>query len=73
MSLLILYLPLLGAVISGFFGYIIGRAGSFFISTGALAVSLFFSIYFLSDVFFYYDIEYLNLGPWIHSGLFCID
>jgi hypothetical protein len=53
MSLLILYLPLLGAVISGFFGYIIGLAARFFISTNALAVSSLFSLFIFYQLFFF--------------------
>lgn len=73
MLLLILYLPLIGAIVSGFFGYLIGRAGSFLVSTLSLLISFFFSLFLLFDVFFYYNVYYISLGPWINSGIFEIN
>lgn len=68
MLLLILYLPLIGAFVSGSFGFLIGRAGSFLVSTTSLVVSFFISIFFLFDVLFYYDVHYISLATWIDSG-----
>ena len=73
MLLLILYLPLIGSIVSGGFGFIIGRAGSFIVTITSLAISFCFSVVFLFNVIFYHDVRYLALGFWINSGTLSIE
>jgi proton-translocating NADH-quinone oxidoreductase chain L len=66
----IIFLPLLGSIASGFFGFFIGRKGSVIITTLTTFLSFFFSL-----IIFYNSItnnyEYLiYLATWINSGLF---
>ena len=66
----IVFLPLLGSIASGLFGFYIGRKGSVFITTLTTFLSFIFSL-----IIFYDSItseyEYLiYLATWINSGLF---
>ena len=68
MELLILFLPLLAAIISGFFGKIIGDRNS------EIITSLFVSISAILSLFIFYEVivnEYENnivIASWINSG-----
>lgn len=66
----IIFLPFLGSITSGFFGFYIGRKGSVFITTLTTFLSLIFSlIIFYNSISLEY--EYLiYLATWINSGLF---
>lgn len=70
MLLSIIFLPLLGSIASGFFGFFIGRKGSVIITTLTTFLSFLFSlIIFYDSVTLEY--EYLiYLATWINSGLF---
>ena len=70
MLLLIVFLPILGSIASGFFGFYIGRKGSVFITTLTTFLSFFFSLITLYDSI-KYEYEYvIYLATWINSGLF---
>ena len=69
MEKLIVLLPLLAAIISGFFGKIIGN------KTSQILTSLFVSISALLSIYVFYDVinnDYSNniiVAKWISSGL----
>ena len=69
MEYLILFLPLIAAIISGFFGKIIGNRAS------QITTSLFVSVSALLSIFVFYDVisnGYSNnilIAKWINSGL----
>jgi proton-translocating NADH-quinone oxidoreductase chain L len=68
--LFIIFLPFLGSVASGFFGFYIGRKGSIFITTLTTFLSLIFSLIIFYDSITL-EYEYLiYLATWINSGLF---
>lgn len=70
MYLTIVFLPLISALSAGFFGRFIGREGSKIITT----TSIFFT--FLMSCTAFYEVAllgnpvYLDLSPWIQSGMF---
>lgn len=68
--LLIIFLPLFGSIISGLFGFYIGRTNSVIITTLTTSLSFFFSliIFYNSTLFQYGNIIYLM--KWINCGLF---
>ena len=69
MEKLIIFLPLLAAIISGFFGKIIGNKAS------QITTSLFVSLSAIFSIFVFYDVVvngYANniiIGKWISSGI----
>lgn len=70
--LLIIFLPLLGAL-SGFFSTFIGRKGSFVLTTLGILISFLSSIYIGYNSIIYNQVVYLNIMPWIYSDLFFIN
>jgi proton-translocating NADH-quinone oxidoreductase chain L len=66
----IIFLPLLGSIASGLFGFYIGRQGSVFITILTTFLTFLFSlITFYNSVT--YEYEYvIYLATWINSGLF---
>jgi len=68
--LLIVFAPLFGAIISGFFGSFIGRHGSFVMSFTSVFVSFICSIITGYQVITQNQSIFLSLAPWINSGLF---
>lgn len=73
MYIALILFPLLGAFMSGFFGFFLGRFGSSIIST----VLVFFS--FLISCFIFYEVgllghtHHLVMFPWIKSGHFSVE
>lgn len=66
----IVFLPFLGSIISGFFGFYIGRKGSVYITTLTTFLSFIFSLIILYDSI-HFEYEYIiYLTTWINSGLF---
>ena len=70
MLLAIIFLPFFSSFISGFFGFYIGRTGSVFLTTLTTFLSLFFSLIIFKDCILYQYDYFIQLGPWINSGLF---
>jgi proton-translocating NADH-quinone oxidoreductase chain L len=70
MLLSIVFLPLLGSITAGFFGFYVGRQGSVFITTLTTFLSFIFSLIILKDsIIFQYEYV-IYLATWINSGLF---
>jgi proton-translocating NADH-quinone oxidoreductase chain L len=70
MLLSIIFLPFLGSIASGFFGFYIGRKGSVLITTLTTFLSFIFSLIIFHDSI-KSEFEYLiYLSTWINSGLF---
>ena len=70
MLLLIIFLPLLGSFVAGFFGFYIGRKGSVFITTLTTFLSCIFSLFVFNESI-QNNYEYIiYLFTWINSGLF---
>ena len=68
MYLTILILPLLGSIISGFFGRKIGITGSHFITITCLILSsIFASIAFYEVIIAESPVE-INITQWVNSG-----
>jgi len=68
MYLLILGLPLLGALITGFGGRFLGRYGSSILSTSCVIFSAILSILAFYEIGFCETTCYVSLGSWIESG-----
>jgi len=68
--LTLIFLPFLGSVAAGFFGFYIGRKGSVFITTLTTFLSCLFSlIIFYNSITLEYE-YIIYLSTWINSGLF---
>ena len=68
MELLAVFLPLLSALIAGFFGSTLGDKFTQFLTCAFLVVSAVFSILILRDVGFYGQSVTYQIMPWIQSG-----
>ena len=70
MDQLIVLLPLLGAIIAGFFGRFIGDKGAMYVTCGLLLVSAVLSCIVFYDVAFAHNARVTELFTWIDSGSF---
>ncbi len=70
MDQLIVLLPLLGAIIAGFFGRLIGDRASMWLASGLLLVSAVLSCIVFYDVAFAHNPRTTELFTWIDSGSF---
>ena len=68
--ILLIFLPLLGSVVSGLFGFYIGRIGSVIITTLTTFLSFLFSLFILYNSILYKYEYMLYLMTWINSGVF---
>ena len=69
----IVFLPLLGAIIAGFFGRIIGARGSEFITSSLLVAAAGLSCIAFAKVALGGDVAKVSLLPWFLSGEFEVD
>lgn len=65
MYLLLVFLPLIGAISSGFFGRLIGSTGSQVTTTSALVLSMFFSWYGFFETAICGNFVYIDIFSWI--------
>ena len=65
MYLLLVFLPLIGAISSGFFGRFLGSTGSQIITTSCLAISMLFSWYAFFEVAVCGNFVYIDLFSWL--------
>lgn len=72
MYLLILALPFIGSLITGFLGRFLGRYGSSVFSTTCVVGSMFFSILACYEIGFLQMPCYITLNSWIASGMFSV-
>lgn len=70
MYLTIIFLPLLGSIITGFFGRWLGYYGSSIIATSCVVISMIFSWCSFFEIGFSNCNLSINVSPWINSGLF---
>jgi NADH-ubiquinone oxidoreductase chain 5 len=70
MYLTILFLPLLGSIISGFLGRKIGVSGSHFITTFCLFLASILASITFYEVGICGSPVIINLGNWLNSGIF---
>ena len=70
MYLACVFLPLIAAFISGFFGRIIGARAAQIVTSSALVISFFISLLILNDVAFEGNVYEVQLLTWISSGSF---
>lgn len=70
MYLLILTLPLLGSLITGFLGRFLGRYGAGIFATSCVFTATLFSFCAFYEVGFANSVCYVNLVNWITSGVF---
>src|SRR5471030_838848 len=69
----IVFLPLLGSVITGLLGRAIGARASELVTTGLLFVSAVLSVIAFNDVALQGHNYIIPILPWIHSGAFAVD
>ena len=70
MYLLIVFLPLLGSTVAGFFGRFLGVEGSALITTMCVSFSALFSMIAFYEVALGASACYLKVAPWISSEMF---
>ena len=69
--ILAIFLPLVGAIISGFFGPLIKNKGAQFVTCGSLLLSAIFSLLILNDVALQQEPKSIQLFSWIISADCC--
>jgi NADH-ubiquinone oxidoreductase chain 5 len=69
MYLLIIFLPLIGAMFAGFGGRFIGTFGAIQITVGNLFLTFFFSCCALYEIITQQDVVYINLVTWLNSEM----
>lgn len=69
MYLLVIFFPLIGSIISGFFGYFIGRKGSIIISTSCLFFSFIISLLIFFEISLLKSVCIIKLFSWFDVGL----
>ena len=70
MYLLIVFLPLLGSSVAGFFGRFLGSEGTAIITTTCVSFSSIFSLIAFYEVAPGASACYLRIAPWISSEMF---
>ena len=70
MYLLIVFLPLISALVAGMFGRFVGREGAKYITTSAIFITFLMSCTAFYEVALLGRPAYLDLAPWIQSGMF---
>ncbi len=68
MEILILFLPLIASIISGFFGKYIGDRNSEIVTSALVSISAIFSIIILYQVIFNQYEDNIVIATWINSG-----
>ena len=68
MEILILFLPLIAAIIAGFFGRYIGDRNSEYITSGLVSISAFLSIFVFYQVIVNQYEDNIVIAKWINSG-----
>ena len=70
MYLLIVFLPLLGSSVAGFFGRFLGSEGTAIMTTTCVSFSSIFSLIAFYEVALGASACYLRIAPWISSEMF---
>lgn len=70
MYLLIVFLPLLGSSVAGFFGRFLGSEGTAIMTTTCVSFSSIFSLIAFNEVASGATACYLRIAPWISSEMF---
>lgn len=70
MYLLIVFLPLLGSSVAGFFGRFLGSEGTAIITTMCVSFSSIFSFISFYEVALGASACYIRIAPWIESEMF---
>lgn len=73
MIILILILPLIGAIVAGLFSYVIGRKGAAFLTTALMISNVFLTFYIFYKTSFCERQYFVKFGSWISSDLFQVD
>ena len=73
MYLLIIFLPLLGALSAGFFGRWLGEKGAVLLTTSLLAISASFSLVAFYEVGLCGETKHIQLGPWMESEVYLVN
>ena len=71
--LLIIFLPLIGAIVSGLFSRYIGRTGSAALTTGLMFINVTITLIMFYKVSVLRRLYFLNIGTWIYSDLFQVN
>nr|YP_009353081.1 NADH dehydrogenase subunit 5 [Desmophyllum dianthus]ANG60783.1 NADH dehydrogenase subunit 5 [Desmophyllum dianthus] len=72
MYLLVLFFPLIGAVLVGSFGRKIGERGAGVLTSCCLITSLSYSVFIGAEILFNSTITYIKLWKWFDSGSFLV-
>ena len=67
------FLPLIGAAITGLFGRVLGDRLSQYISCGAMGLAALASIFVFNNVVMQGEVQQIYLFNWMSSGTFVVD
>jgi NADH-quinone oxidoreductase subunit L len=68
LAVAVVFLPLIAAVIAGFFGRVIGDRGAQLVTCGALLLSAVFGIFLFRDILAAEEVRVIPLATWIVAG-----
>src|ERR1051325_1393684 len=68
MAIAVVFLPLLGAIIAGFFGRLIGDRGAQLVTCGAMLLSAAIAIPMFIGILNHHDAQVVPLATWIAAG-----
>lgn len=68
MAIAVVFLPLLGAIIAGFFGRLIGDRGAQLVTCGAMLLSAAIAIPMFIGILHHHDAQVVPLATWIAAG-----
>lgn len=69
MYLLVLLLPLLGSLVTGFYGRLFGYYGVSIITSLCIMISMIFSWLIFFEISLLNSVIYITIAPWFYSGL----
>jgi len=69
MYLIIIFLPLLGSLITGFFGRLLGYYGASLLATFCVFLSMCFSYFAFYEIALLNTKIFINLNTWFESGI----
>src|ERR1700739_3528779 len=68
MAVAVVFLPLIAAIIAGFFGRVIGDRGAQLVTCGALLLSAVLGLFLFRDILASAEVRVIPLAQWIVAG-----
>ena len=70
MTILVIIIPLIGAMLAGLCSNVIGRKGAAIITTILMFINVFITMCIFHKILFFRKIYFVKVGTWIYSDSF---